>query len=172
VVTIAVAVLLALFVLPGLWGAVAVAGAVVWEVLEKAFWCRRTRGIPVAVGAEAMIGRRVAVVASCRPEGKVQLSHERWNARCGPGAEIGDTVVVEAIDRLTLIVSPANGGNDAANAPGEPPQPQARTRGDLASRERLLVLLGGHRAAARPSVVLSEERDGDARRPRTVDTLS
>jgi membrane protein implicated in regulation of membrane protease activity len=110
VVTIGVAVLLALFVLPDPWGLVAVVGAVVWEALEKAYWFRRTRGIPVAVGPEAMIGRRVAVVTPCRPEGTVQLSHERWNANCSRGAEIGDTVVVEAIDRLTLIVSPATAG--------------------------------------------------------------
>jgi membrane protein implicated in regulation of membrane protease activity len=107
VVTIGVAVLLALFVLPAPWGVVAVVGAVLWEIAEKAYWFQSTRGIPVAVGPEAMIGRRVVVVAPCRPEGKVQLSHERWNASCSRGAEIGDTVVVEAIDRLTLIVSPA-----------------------------------------------------------------
>jgi membrane protein implicated in regulation of membrane protease activity len=115
VVTIGVAVLLALFVLPGLWGVVAVVGAVAWEILEKAYWFQRTRGIPVAVGPEAMIGRRVAVVAPCRPEGKVQLSHERWNANCSRGAEIGDTVIVEAIDRLTLIVSPATAGATPAS---------------------------------------------------------
>ena len=109
-VTIGVAVLLALFVLPAPWGVVAVVAAVVWEVVEKAYWFQRTRGIPVAVGPEAMIGRRVAVVAPCRPEGKVQLSHERWNANCSRGAEIGDTVIVEAIDRLALIVSPATVG--------------------------------------------------------------
>jgi membrane protein implicated in regulation of membrane protease activity len=110
VVTIGAAVLLALFVLPGPWGVVAVAGAALWEVLEKAYWYHRTRGIPVAVGPEAIIGRRVAVVASCRPKGKVQLSHERWNASCSRGAEIGETVIVEAIDQLTLIVSPATAG--------------------------------------------------------------
>jgi membrane protein implicated in regulation of membrane protease activity len=110
VVTIGVAVLLALFVLPGPWRLVAVVGAVAWEILEKSYWFRRTRGIPVAVGPEAMIGRRVAVVAPCRPDGKVQLSHERWKANCSRGAEIGDTVIVAAIDRLTLIVTPATTG--------------------------------------------------------------
>jgi membrane protein implicated in regulation of membrane protease activity len=107
VVTIGVAVLLALFLLPAPWGVAAVVSAVAWEVAEKAFWFQRTRHIPVAVGPEAMIGRQVTVVAPCRPEGKVQLSHERWNANCSRGADIGDMAIVEAIDRLTLIVSPA-----------------------------------------------------------------
>ena len=103
--TVGAAVLVALFVLPGSWGVVLVGVAIVWEVGEKAFWFRRTRGIPVAVGAEAMIGQRVNVIAACKPEGKVQLSHERWNARCSRGAEVGETVTVDAIEQLTLIVS-------------------------------------------------------------------
>ena len=51
-------VLLALFVLPAPWGVALVASATVWEALEKAFWFYRTKGIPVAVGPEAMIGSR------------------------------------------------------------------------------------------------------------------
>ena len=52
-----------------------------------------------------MIGQRVNVIAVCKPEGKVQLSHERGNARCSHGAEVGETVRVDAIEQLTLIVS-------------------------------------------------------------------
>ena len=103
---IGAAVVLALFVLPAPWGIVLVAGMTVWEILEKAFWFYRTKGIPVAVGPEAMIGQQVDVIAACRPYGKVRLSSERWNASCSQGADIGDTVVIDAIERLTLIVSP------------------------------------------------------------------
>ena len=103
--TVGAAVLVALLVLPGPWGVVLVAAAIVWEIGEKAFWVQRTRGIPVAVGAEAMIGQRVNVIAACHPDGKVELSHERWNARCSHGAEVGETVTVDAIEQLTLIVS-------------------------------------------------------------------
>jgi membrane protein implicated in regulation of membrane protease activity len=103
--TVGAAVLLAVFVLPDPWGTVLVVSTIGWELLEKAFWFYRTKNIPVAVGPEAMIGRRVAVVETCRPNGKVQLSSERWNANCRQGADIGDTVIVEAVERLTLIVS-------------------------------------------------------------------
>jgi membrane protein implicated in regulation of membrane protease activity len=106
VLAIAAAVLLAFFVLPAPWGIVSVASAIAWEILEKAFWFYRTKGIPVAVGPEAMIGQPVDVIAACRPYGKVRVSSERWNASCSQGADVGDTVIIEAIERLTLIVSP------------------------------------------------------------------
>jgi membrane protein implicated in regulation of membrane protease activity len=106
VLTIAVAVLLAFFVVPGPWGIVLVASAIGWEILEKTFWFYRSKGIPVAVGPEAMIGQPVDVITACRPYGKVRLSSERWNASCSLGADVGETVIIEAIERLTLIVSP------------------------------------------------------------------
>ena len=46
------------------------------------------------------------MITACKPYGKVRLSSERWNASCSQGADIGDTVVIDAIERLTLIVSP------------------------------------------------------------------
>ena len=104
-VVIGAALVLALFVMPAPWGVVVVASAIAWEILEKGFWFLRMRRVPVAVGREAMIGQRVDVIAACRPFGKVRLSSERWNARCSQGADVGDTVVVEAVERLTLIVS-------------------------------------------------------------------
>jgi membrane protein implicated in regulation of membrane protease activity len=104
-VAIGAAVMLAVFVLPAPWGLVSVACAVAWEILEKGFWFYTVRGIPVAVGREAMIGQRVDVIAACKPFGKVRLSSERWNASCKEGADVGDTVIIEAVERLTLIVS-------------------------------------------------------------------
>jgi membrane protein implicated in regulation of membrane protease activity len=104
---IGAAVLLALLIVPAPWGIVLVLSAIAWEVSEKAFWFFRVRGIPVAVGAESMIGQRVDVVAACWPDGQVRLASERWNASCSQGADVGDTVIVQAVERLTLIVSPA-----------------------------------------------------------------
>jgi membrane protein implicated in regulation of membrane protease activity len=102
--TVGLALLLAVFVFPARWGIVLVVSAIGWEILENAFWFYRTKSFPVAAGPEAMIGRRVDVVETCRPNGKVKLSSERWNANCSQGADVGDTVIVEAVDRLTLIV--------------------------------------------------------------------
>ena len=116
-VVIGAAVLLALFVVPAPWGFVLVVSGIAWEVLEKTFWFYRGKRIPVAVGPEAMIGQSVSVVAACRPHGKVRLSSERWNARCGEGADVGDTVIVEAVERLILIVSPTQPGVRSVSEP-------------------------------------------------------
>jgi membrane protein implicated in regulation of membrane protease activity len=105
-VPIGAALLLALLVAPAPWGIVLVASSVAWEILEKAYWFFQVKGFPVAVGPESMIGQRVNVTAACSPDGKVRLSSEHWNASCSEGAEVGDTVVVKAVERLTLIVAP------------------------------------------------------------------
>jgi membrane protein implicated in regulation of membrane protease activity len=96
--------LLALFVAPAPWGVVLVACAIVWEIAEKVFWFRYSKRIPVAVGREAMIGLPVTVVSACRPEGRVRLRGERWPARCVEGAAVGDSLVVEGVERITLVV--------------------------------------------------------------------
>ncbi len=90
------AILLALFVFPEPWGAFLVAGAIAWEIAEKAFWIRSTKRIPFAVGQETLIGLSAEVLAPCQPLGKVRLRGERWNALCSEGAGISETVVVEA----------------------------------------------------------------------------
>ena len=113
-VVIGAALVLALFVLPAPWGVVVVVSAAAWELLEKGFWFYRMKRVPVAVGREAMIGQRVDVIAACRPFGKVRLSSERWNASCKEGADVGDTVIVEAVERLTLIVSSIRPGTHQA----------------------------------------------------------
>ena len=81
-----------------------IAGAVVFEVGEKGFWWWWTRRIPPAVGAEAMVGRAVVVVAPCRPDGRVHFGRESWKARCIDGASVGEPLVIDAVDRVTLIV--------------------------------------------------------------------
>jgi membrane protein implicated in regulation of membrane protease activity len=102
---IAAAVLLAIYVVHAPWGIALVATAIAWEIAEKAFWLTSTRRIPLAVGPETLVGRPVEVVAPCRPDGTVRLSSERWKACCPEGADVGDTVIVESVEQLTLIVS-------------------------------------------------------------------
>jgi membrane-bound ClpP family serine protease len=98
-------ILLAVFLAPAGWGPVLVGCAIVWEVAEKMFWFRYSKRIPVAVGCEAMIGLPVTVISPCQPEGRVQLGGERWKARCTAGARMGDTLVIEAVEQITLVVS-------------------------------------------------------------------
>jgi membrane-bound serine protease (ClpP class) len=85
-----------------------VAGAL-FEVAEATFWYRYLQRIRIRTGVEAMAGRRAEVIEPCRPRGKVKLSGEIWNAECAAGAEVGETVEVVAVEKLTLIVRPAGG---------------------------------------------------------------
>jgi membrane protein implicated in regulation of membrane protease activity len=104
---ILVALLLAIFVLPSPWGAVAVAGAVVFDTAESLVlihWSKRRRA---AVGVEALIGKRAIAVDALTPEGQVKLDGELWRARCTGYAAPGTPVVVTGIDGLTLEVEPS-----------------------------------------------------------------
>jgi membrane protein implicated in regulation of membrane protease activity len=101
---IAGSILVAMLVLPPPWGPVLVSCAIICEIAEKAFWFRSTRRIPIAVGREAMIGLPVTVISPCQPEGRVQLLGERWKARCTAGAGLGEALVIEAVEQITLVV--------------------------------------------------------------------
>jgi membrane-bound ClpP family serine protease len=97
-------VLLALFVVPPPWGVVLIGCAIVWEIAEKVIWFRYTKRIPIAVGREAMIGLPDTVISPCQPEGRVQLLGVRCKARCAAGAGVGDRLVIEAVEQITLVV--------------------------------------------------------------------
>ena len=98
---LAVAILLAVFVLDAPWSfAVVGAGAAV-ELAESGFLIRWSRRRQAAVGAEALVGRE-AVVAD---ERHVRIDGERWRAEGLEGRQPGETVTVLAVDGLTLTVS-------------------------------------------------------------------
>jgi membrane protein implicated in regulation of membrane protease activity len=101
------AILLAILVLEEPWTWVVVLGGAAFELAEAAFliwWSKRRKAV---VGAETLIGRTAVVVADCMPAGQVRIGGELWQARCGPGAQIGDEVIVTALDGLTLVVEPS-----------------------------------------------------------------
>jgi membrane protein implicated in regulation of membrane protease activity len=101
------AILLAILVLEEPWKWVVVLGGAAFELAEAAFliwWSKRRKAV---VGAETLIGRTAVVVADCMPAGQVRIGGELWQARCGPGAQIGDEVIVTALDGLTLVVEPS-----------------------------------------------------------------
>ena len=98
-------VLLAIFVVPAPWGQLLVGGALLWEIAEKLFLLRYSKRMPPAIGREALIGLPVTAVSACLPEGWVKLRGERWKARCSEGAGVGDSLVVEAVEQITLIVA-------------------------------------------------------------------
>jgi membrane-bound serine protease (ClpP class) len=79
------------------------------EAIEIVFlrrWAKRLdRRTKSTTGAEAMIGQAAEVVEACDPHGKVHLHGELWEARCDAGAKAGETVTVQALDGLTLVVA-------------------------------------------------------------------
>lgn len=104
---LAIAILLALFVLPSPWGLVAVAVGATLEIAETGlfiWWSKRMRA---RVGVDSMVGKRGVAVSDLWPEGQVKISGEIWKARCEGGCDVGTAVVVRAIDALTLEVEPA-----------------------------------------------------------------
>jgi membrane-bound serine protease (ClpP class) len=104
--TLLIAVLLALFLLPYPWNLIVVIVGAVVEVVETGlflWWSKRRRA---AVGAETLIGKKAVAVGNLWPDGQVRVDGEIWNARCDGGAEAGTRVVVRGIDGLTLEVEP------------------------------------------------------------------
>jgi membrane-bound serine protease (ClpP class) len=103
-------ILLAVFLpISGAWSAVLIVVGCVLEVFEVVIlrrWSKRLdRKTKRTTGAEALIGETAKVVEACQPKGMVQLRGELWEARCDEGAARGDTVRVESLDGLTLVVA-------------------------------------------------------------------
>jgi membrane protein implicated in regulation of membrane protease activity len=106
-----VAILLAIFLVPSPWSIVVLVLGCILEVGEIALLRQWSKGIgrrtKTTTGAEALAGRVAEVTKDCRPVGMVRLDGELWEARCEAGASRGDSVVVERLDGLILVVSPA-----------------------------------------------------------------
>ena len=63
----------------------------------------------VRTGTEEMVGATAEARSSIDPEGRAWLGGTIWSARLADGAgpvRVGDRVRVEAVDGLTLVVSP------------------------------------------------------------------
>jgi membrane protein implicated in regulation of membrane protease activity len=99
-----VAILLALFVLEEPWTWLVVIAGASLELVEAAVFIRWSKRRASVVGTQALIGRRAIVSTDCRPSGQVRVVGELWQARCEPGADVGDEVIVKALDGLTLVV--------------------------------------------------------------------
>jgi membrane-bound serine protease (ClpP class) len=106
-VLLAIAILLALFVLPSPWGLVAVAIGAILEIVEAGvfiWWSKRMRA---RVGVDSMVGKRGVTVGALAPDGQVRVNGEIWKARCDVRCEAGAPIVIRAIEGLTLEVEPA-----------------------------------------------------------------
>ena len=97
---LAVAILLAVFVLDAPWSFLAVGAGATIELAESGLLIRWSRRRQAAVGVEALVGRE-AVVAD---ERHVRIDGERWRAEGLEGRLPGEAVTVIAVDGLTLVV--------------------------------------------------------------------
>ncbi len=102
-----VSLLLAAFVLEDPWNWIVLGVGAALEIAETTlfvWWSKRRKA---TVGAETLVGRRAVVSTECRPSGRCGSSGELWQARCDLGADVGDEVIVQALDGLTLVVEPS-----------------------------------------------------------------
>jgi len=102
-----IALLLAIFLLPSPWGLVVVGIALVLDILEVTVGVWYSKRRKAKVGVESMIGATAVALDELLPEGQVRVNGEIWRARCEAGCDAGATVVVRAVNGLTLEVEPA-----------------------------------------------------------------
>jgi len=98
---LAVAILLAVFVLDPPWSFLVVGAGAAVEVAESGLLIRWSRRRQAAVGAETLVGRTAVVL----DERHVRIDGERWGAEGLEGRLPGDEVTVIALEGLTLVVS-------------------------------------------------------------------
>ncbi len=100
---------------PSPWAVVSVGVAAALMALLAGVLVARTHRSAPALGPHTLIGRQAKVLQPLRPEGKVSLDGEIWNARLAQG-EAGQaaSVTIVAVEGLTLHVAPQD----------EPPPPE------------------------------------------------
>jgi membrane protein implicated in regulation of membrane protease activity len=92
------------FFVPSPWNVAVLICGIVAEIGEILWGRRLARKLPVKTGSEAMIGRKAKVVETCRPDGRVRVRGELWEATCADGADVGDRVTIVAEQDLRLQV--------------------------------------------------------------------
>jgi membrane-bound serine protease (ClpP class) len=93
------------------WNLLVVLGGILVEVAEVTWGLRLAKRWRPRTGGEAMIGETAEVVEACRPNGRVRVNGELWEARCEAGADVGETVRITALKELTLTVVPVGAGD-------------------------------------------------------------
>lgn len=93
------------YVGPGLITLGILSGVTFYFVASKVVAAHRDQ--PVRTGVEELTGATAEARSEIDPEGKVWLEGTLWAARLANGsgpARLGDRVIVEAVDGLTLVV--------------------------------------------------------------------
>jgi membrane-bound serine protease (ClpP class) len=89
---------------PGLVGGFALSSAAVF-ILAMGLLLR-SRRMPVVSGKEEMLGAQGEALEDFAENGMIRIHCENWRARSGTAIHRGEKVVVNALEGLTLIVTP------------------------------------------------------------------
>jgi membrane-bound serine protease (ClpP class) len=100
-----VALVLALFVLPSPWGLIVVIAALALEIFEIRWGLALARRRS-STGVQALIGKHAQVVSELDPVGQVLVEGERWGARATRRVDVGSTVEILSVQGLELEVAP------------------------------------------------------------------
>jgi len=98
-----IAIVVLIFV-PWPWGLILFGVLLAGFFGEIAFWNTKLRDRRSDVGSQTLVGRTGQLLSDCRPDGQVRIGGETWMAHCEAGAAAGQTVRVQAVQELTLIV--------------------------------------------------------------------
>jgi len=102
-----IALVLAIFVLPSPWGVITLVVALAIDLVEVGVGLWYSKRRRASVGTETLVGATGVALDELLPEGQVRVNGEIWRARCEAGCDAGASVVVRAVNGLTLEVEPA-----------------------------------------------------------------
>jgi membrane-bound serine protease (ClpP class) len=75
----------------------------------------RAQREPPASGRESMAGAQAVVTSVAKGQAEVHYKGETWRAVSSQPLQTGEKVLIEAVEGLTLRVSPQNGSVDSEN---------------------------------------------------------
>ena len=100
--------ILALVFLPWPWSAAAIAIAAAWEVSGALLSIRYSRRDRPRVGVETLVGMTASAITPLMPDGQVRVNGEIWQAHSQHDTSVGQTVLIRAVNGLTLEVEPTS----------------------------------------------------------------
>jgi membrane-bound serine protease (ClpP class) len=107
---------LAFFFLPWPLSGAAIVIAAAWEVSGALLSIRYSRRGRARVGVETLVGVTASVITPLMPDGQVRVNGEIWRAHSEHDATVGETVLIRAVNGLTLEVEPTSLGTVAPSS--------------------------------------------------------
>lgn len=100
------ALVLALIFVPWPWNFAVIMIAAACEASIVVLGIRYSRLRRTRVGVETLIGTTAFVISPLGPTGQVKVNGEIWQAHSEREAPVGETVLIRAVNGLTLEVEP------------------------------------------------------------------